>query len=825
MLDLFKSWAQGALEESKNFIVRKQTERAMQTFKSSLIQEASNLVSEKQAGGGWERTGGQKPYEHTAADQESMLKQCRNAARFDANAKAALQTAVFYIVGEGVKVMPQSKDPRIQKLWREFWEAPRNKMALRFPELVLRTLRDGETLLQFFSKDDNDKPSWKTTVRFRDVQLLTQPPLEYGGPGDGASQGIKVDPLDPEKAISFYLKKSYTGNEIDTVPAEDMLHIKLNADSEQKRGESFLQAALPLFTYYGDWLKYRIILNKVRTAIVMIRKVEGGTSDDVKAIANKIAASSTAKNGEERKQFPGPGTVINASAGVDYRFENANIAAGDASEDGRNIKLGMAAATNMPEYVFGDASNANYASTMIAESPFVKGIRFWQTFFEEHLKEIYRHVIQNAVKAGALQAPVEEDIFAEPGTTDIAEDAQSADPSIPAKTPSEDEGDGSDANQLEKDPSATGSVISEAEAFYKCDVQWPEIVHRDMKETTDAVIAQVDAKLVSESTASQMLGHDYDEEVRRQAVVEEGAENNPFKQKSEDPFADPAMQSEVDAAMNDLTPEEADAILKSGDASSVMQMVKAKKSTKKKVEEGTFIQDPETGRMMGSEPGGSGGDNSGGDNGRDSSVPKDHPSFSHGLTDNDYQEWAYNSEEVNDAVSGKLKVGEISSQGDRISEDDISRYRSIGEKLQSAASDNAVTNGTRGLYRGESYDSLEAVKEKYQFRKEVVTDRLTSTATQQDVAIQYASSDSSGPVKVLVNYQARGHAVEGVQTAPLGIPSNEVVLPKGSKYRVAGFDDYRSTKGYIKVTLYNKNRTTKRTVDASPEAYGVKSNA
>jgi len=539
----------------------------------STIEEASGMVTERSGGQGWDQTGASK-YSHTPSDRQSMIRQCRNMARFDPNAKAALLNVVYYIVGEGVKVNPCSKDERIHKLWREFWEAPRNRMALRFPEFVLRTLRDGEVFLQYFSKDDTGAPSWKTTVRFRDPELLTQAPLEYAGAQVDTTEGIQVDPDDPERALRYFIKKSESSGLVDVVDAKDIQHAKILADSEQKRGESHLQAILKLVASYDDWLRYRIILNKVRTAIVLVRKIEGGTSDDVKKIAAGISQSSTAKDGSVAKRMPNPGTMLTASAGVDYRFESANINAADAADDGRNMKLGMAAGTNNPEYVFGDASNANYASTMIAESPFVKGIRHWQTIFEWHLKEMFRRVVQAAVDAGKLTAPAEDDIFAEPGE----QLAEAGDPKAAKEQPETGEAPtGKESSQGQQGTSPTpGSLISDAEAFFKCDVQWPEIIHRDIKQLTDSVVAQRNAKLVSEPTAAQMLGHDYEEEVRRQAVIEETSAENPFKQQA-DPFEDPGMSAEIDAAMQSLSPDEAQSILKSGDMGGIMKTIQTKR--------------------------------------------------------------------------------------------------------------------------------------------------------------------------------------------------------------------------------------------------------
>ena len=574
MIELIRSWyrrkvAEGevALEETRNAnLARKQL--------SSVLLEASNFVTERPDAGGWELSGRPYPYMgHIPTDQWSMLRKCRYNTRFDPNGRAALMNMVYYIIGEGVKITPQSKDERIHRLWREFWNSPRNKMAQRQAEIVLRTLRDGESFIEYFNTDESNTPTGKTTVRFRDPELCQDPGLEYAGPGSAGYQGIKCDPDDPETPIEYYFKHSYAVSDVDVLPAARIQHIKIFSDSEQKRGESYLQAALDSFTQYKEWLRYRIILNKVRTAIVLIRKIEGGTSDDVKAIASKISTSSTAKTGETRKQMPPPGTIINANAGVDYKFESANINATDAAEDGRSLKLQMAAACNEPEYVFGDASNANYASTLIAESPFVKGVRFWQTFFEQHLKEMFRRVVKAAVDAGKLQAPPEDDPFVEAGVKVMSE---ASNPGAPANSPKGAAANGSESNRSGKgSPEEPASQISEAEAFWGCDVQWPEVVHRDIKETTDAMVAQVNAGLVSEPTASSILGHDYDEEVRRQQVVEAEKDTNPFKTSGQDENA--PDDEEMADLMSGLSPEESQQILKSNDPGQIVALLRSRK--------------------------------------------------------------------------------------------------------------------------------------------------------------------------------------------------------------------------------------------------------
>jgi hypothetical protein len=510
-----------------------------------------------------------------------MIRQARQMWRFDPNARAALGNLLYYIIGEGVKITPQSDDPRLHRLFREFWNAPRNRMQLKQGEFVLRTMRDGESILQFFNRDEEGKPTWKTTVRFRDPDLLVDPGLEYGGTGRTASDGILLDPNDHERALKYFFRRRYDqlSGVPDVVDASQVLHAKIMCDSEQKRGESYVQPAMEMFGQYKEWLRYRIVLNKVRTAMVMVRKVTGSAAD-VEAIKGTLQESRTQRTGEVKKRIPPPGTIMNANGGVDYEFKSANIAASDAAEDGRSMKLGMAAGTNSPEYVFGDASNANYASTLIAESPFVKGIRYWQTFFEFQFKEIYRRVVQAAVDAGKLKPPAEDDIFAEQGKRDVSE-AEAVPPKPGEPQPSNGkEPSGADEGEQE----APVHELSEFEKFWGCDVQWPEVVHRDLKDTAAAIIQMVQAGLISESTASSVLGYDYEEEVRKQQLIEEDAAANPFKNKGGGFGDEGDMDAEMQDLVKGLTPEEAQKVMQSTDPQQVVALIKQKKAAKAKGE-------------------------------------------------------------------------------------------------------------------------------------------------------------------------------------------------------------------------------------------------
>jgi hypothetical protein len=81
----------------------------------------------------------------------------------------------------------------------------------------------------------------------------------------------------------------------------------------------------------------------------------------------------------------------------------------DAKEDGRAILLTLAAATGLPEYMFtGDGSNANYASTMVAESPGVREFESWQDFFTPPIVQLHRWALVAGARAGAIEGLTED---------------------------------------------------------------------------------------------------------------------------------------------------------------------------------------------------------------------------------------------------------------------------------------------------------------------------------------------------------------------------------------------------------------------------------
>ena len=156
-----------------------------------------------------------------------------------------------------------------------------------------------------------------------------------------------------------------------------------------------------------------------------------------------------------------------------------------------------------------------------------------------------------------------------------------------------------------------------------------------------------------------------------------------------------------------------------------------------------------------------------------------------GVSEVEWETWAYNEYEINNAE--ELKVGDTNSSGDIITKEDISNYKQIKDKIQLAAENNFI-EGNLAVFRGESYSSLEEVTSKYAKFNTVQFDKLTSTTTNIDIAAEYSKGFNDSDVRVLLSIVQEGEdapGIQGIQTAPMGVPSNELIMPKGYKARVS----------------------------------------
>jgi capsid protein len=347
--------------------------------------------------------GGDRPFSETTLRE--LRDQCRRLAATNEFAINGHENRISYIVGPGhsyraavCKGMdaPDDVPLRVQKLLEQFEQE--NRWQLRQQEIVRRLDRDGEAFLRFFVDREG-----MTRVRFIEPDQIATPAELSSDPS--ASFGIQTDRHDVETVLGYFVEGEF-------VDAREVQHRRANVDFNVKRG-------LPLYTPVRKnlrraekLLRNMSIVAEIQSAIALIRKHRGASRSGIEQFV-ATAADATASNGNTGRtrhysQY-GPGTILDAPAGLEYDFPARGLGASSFVAVLQAELRAIAARLVMPEFMFtSDAPNANYSSTMVAEGPAMKMFERLQAAMIEQDRAVVWRVVDDAVAAGRLPPNVRE---------------------------------------------------------------------------------------------------------------------------------------------------------------------------------------------------------------------------------------------------------------------------------------------------------------------------------------------------------------------------------------------------------------------------------
>ncbi|MEN0109739.1 MAG: phage portal protein [Planctomycetota bacterium] len=249
--------------------------------------------------------------------------ECRRLAIANEYAINGHENRISYIVGSGHRYRATvrkgvdadgSLAARVQETLEDFQSL--NGWHDRQQEIVRRIDRDGEVFLRWFASPDG-----KTRVRFIEPEQV-ETPAEHRA-DQNASHGILTDPRDVESVRGYYVD----GRLID---ADEVQHRRANVDRSVKRG-------LPLYTPVRANLRRaeRLLRNmsvvaEIQSAIALIRKHRSATRGGVEQFVADNATSSRVDTRGRVKRVTeyGPGTILDAPAGLEYDFPATGIDAG-----------------------------------------------------------------------------------------------------------------------------------------------------------------------------------------------------------------------------------------------------------------------------------------------------------------------------------------------------------------------------------------------------------------------------------------------------------------------------------------------------------------
>lgn len=420
------------------------------------LNEAQFVLPEPDEGS-WATIGGASNQKVLTESRDPMTlrRQMYRLWRFNPHARGILRNFVRFIMGTkfGVDFEEQrvgkwnedqtkiqvttSEDdlPIGRLLWDDF--VLRNRFMQRAKELVLRTFRDGECFLRKFERkgrislrfiepehvhNPGGSPGSFGQVARGTVEAGDLPGDEYVGEETVIQDGVEYLHDDRETVVAYHFTPRTPGlatpmaHKSERIPAAQMIHAKAFCDMNDLRGVPMLEVVARQLANYAQWEEYRMILNKMRSAVALVRKVEGTSSQAQAIIQGRLPARENPRRLEpqttsgNREAMFRPGTTLTPSAGVSYDFIAPNLQARDAGEDGRRFLLTVAAGTGLPEMLItGDWSNSNFASSVEARTPSVREWEDWQEFFGEHFLTMIRWIFEAAIEANMVPKDTDPD--------------------------------------------------------------------------------------------------------------------------------------------------------------------------------------------------------------------------------------------------------------------------------------------------------------------------------------------------------------------------------------------------------------------------------
>lgn len=346
-----------------------------------LIREATASVEADLAieDAGWINLSGVSGDVISGAERITNLKLSRLYSTKDPLGKQSIRLWTDYTFGSGMT--SHSDEEKTEEVRKSFWESKANQSILSARgqrKSSDKLLIDGEVFFAIFLGVKEAKIRWIDPLEI--TEIITDP--------------------DDKEDIKFYKRawtdaqgKGHTDFYPDVTnpknePAKDaqgkvvkaennaplVYHLTYNTISQ--RGNPLLLPALTWMKYYTKFLSSRIAIMLALAKFAWKTKVKGGQTQ-VGAIKAKTDAQTIAAGSQLLENLGSDTTPIKTETGASAAYQ-----------DGRMIKLQVAAATGIPEQYFGDISIGNLATAKTVELPMMKMFQSYQKVWADTYQDI-----------------------------------------------------------------------------------------------------------------------------------------------------------------------------------------------------------------------------------------------------------------------------------------------------------------------------------------------------------------------------------------------------------------------------------------------------
>lgn len=355
--------------------------------------------------------GADYPFIRNEQDLARLRAGSRFCFRTNPNANGLIESLISYVIGTGYTVHFSSvNSPDMARECQEFihdWYKRESFISVQ-EEIFRRSRVDGEIFVRMFNQHDG-----YLKLRFAEPELVTQP---NGSDFVSWGFGVLTDPTDSQTVHAYnirYNNASGTAIEDNTVDAVDVVHMKLNGTAAMKRGvPDFAFATLEMFNLAMKLTRNVGEGSAIQAAIAAIREHDSVTSEQMDDFIDTQKSGYPYSQGVPGNMLPSsfsgyqtvtPGTILDMTNNTKY----IEPPGGKSVEAHLDVLQAILRAAGMkfsaPEWlVSGKADGMSFASSLTAESPFLRSAVRSQRAYQECFEKIIVRALQNAALAGLV---------------------------------------------------------------------------------------------------------------------------------------------------------------------------------------------------------------------------------------------------------------------------------------------------------------------------------------------------------------------------------------------------------------------------------------
>jgi len=353
-----------------------------------LIREATASVEADLAleDEGWVNLSAQAGDVITGAERITNLKLSRLYSLKDPMGKQAIRLWTDYTFGTGM--IWDTEDEKAKKTLEGFWDSKANQSVLSARgqrKSSDKLLIDGEVFFAIFLGANEVKIRRIDPLEI--TEIITDPDDKdnvrfYRRQWSDAQGKSHEDIYRSTTNLKNEAAKDAYGKSVQKT--EDALVYHLTYNTISQRGNPLLLPALIWMKYNTKFLASRIAVMLAIARFAIKTKVKGGQVA-VDAIRAKTHGKDIPAGSHEIENLGAETTVMKQETGASAAYQ-----------DGRMIKLQIAAAVGIPEQYFGDISIGNLATAKTVELPMMKMFQSYQAVWNDAYQDIDEVILEHA---------------------------------------------------------------------------------------------------------------------------------------------------------------------------------------------------------------------------------------------------------------------------------------------------------------------------------------------------------------------------------------------------------------------------------------------